>query len=229
MKIYKFNKKTLKYEKLPIKLYFKGFIMLFTLSFLIGVLTGAKLFYDESVEQIEYGYYQKNEYKGDVYLDTLEQWKDSVFTDYAKRAQIYLDRPDNEGTPLTGEMMALAARNAFDSTGNFLPVELALAQCQWESHMGRRGRSPKNNPWNVGEFDSGTVLWYKNTFEGTQAYYYWVCRTYLSCRTVEQLLVNYVNCNGLRYAKIGYEQHIHNTYINIKRWIDNNIRHQIHS
>ena len=162
--------------------------------------------------------------KYDLYPGGEEAWKDSVFTDYAKRAQLYLNRPTFKGTPMNGELMALAARNAYDSTGILLPVELALAQCQWESGMGREGRSPKNNPYNVGEHDKGTVMWFKSTFGGTQAYYYWMCRNYLSCRSLDELFANFVNCNGKRYAtEPSYEQTIRNSYYNIKNWINKNI------
>lgn len=225
MKFYLYNKKSLKYERIPLMKY--GVIILST-TFLIGLLTGSKIFFDQVKElEKELSSFKEPVYKGDFLVIKNEIWEDSVFTDYAIRAQMYLDRPESHGTPLTGEMMALAARNAYDSTGILLPVELALSQAIWESSLGRRGRSPKNNPWNIGEYDTGTVMWFNSTFEGTQAYYYWMCRTYLSCRTVEELLVNFVNCSGYRYAKIGYEEHIYSSYVNIKRWLDNNIKHRI--
>jgi hypothetical protein len=152
-----------------------------------------------------------------------EAWIDSTFSDYAKRADLYLSRPQWQGTPLNGEMMALCARNAYDSTGILLPVELALTQAQHESSMGRKGRSPKNNPFNVGEYDSGTVMWFDSTFDGVQEYYYQMVNNYLRCHTAEELLINFVNCSGYRYAKPGYEEHITPTYRKIKRWLDENM------
>lgn len=150
-------------------------------------------------------------------------WKDSVFKDYRIKADLYLNRPIFEGTPLTGEILTLCARNAYDSTGILLPVELALSQGQWESGMGREGKSPRTNPFNIGEHDSGTVLWFNTTFEGTQAYYYYICNDYLRCRSVEELLSNFVNCAGHRYGSgPEYENKIRESYYGIKKWISAN-------
>jgi hypothetical protein len=151
-------------------------------------------------------------------------WKDSVFTDYHKRAKVYLSRGEFTGTPLTAKLLTLCARNTYDSTGVLVPVELVLLQAQVESSMGRAGRSPKNNPFNLGEAVSGTTQWYKSTFDGTQAYYYLMARNYLGCKSVEELLLNFTNCNGHRYAESPtYEIKMSSEYIKIKRWIDNNL------
>lgn len=149
---------------------------------------------------------------------------DSVFSQYEKRAEAWLSREVFKGSPIKASMLALAARNAYDSTGVFVPVELALAQAQWESGMGREGRSPDTNPFNIGEYDNGTVKWFKSTFEGVQAYYYQVSRTYLRCRTLDELFTSYVDCSGHRYASTEtYEETISNEYYHIKRWIDKSI------
>ena len=128
------------------------------------------------------------------------KWKDSVFTEYQVKADLYLGREEFEGTPIKGEMLSLAAENAYDSTGILLPVELCLAQCQWESGMGLKGKSPINNPFNVGEYDSGTVMWFDSTFDGVQAYYYFMTINYLPCSTIDELFKDFVNCGGHRYA-----------------------------
>lgn len=148
------------------------------------------------------------------------KWKDSVFTEYKEKANLYLSREEFEGTPIKGEMLALAAENAYDSTGILLPVELSLAQCQWESGMGLKGKSPKNNPYNIGEYDSGTVLWFDDTFDGVQAYYYFMTTKYLSCNTLSELFKNFVNCNGHRYASGKYEEHVPKQYYFIVNWLE---------
>ena len=151
-------------------------------------------------------------------------WKDSVFTDYNARASVYLSRPEFTGTPLTAKLLTLCARNTYDSTGVLVPVELALLQAQVESSMGRAGRSPVNNPFNIGEAVNGTTWWSESTFEGTQKYYFIMANNYLRCKTVEQLLLNFTNCNGRRYAeKITYEITMSGEYIRIKNWINNNL------
>lgn len=196
---------------------------------------GCVIVFTTWVEGYSDGYSDGVEHSKKEYLSSLEDkymskydfnpeknkaWKDSVFTDYKKRADLYLSRSIFKGTPLSGDIMSLCARNAYDSLGVLLPVELALSQAQWESGMGREGKSPVNNPFNIGEHDSGTVKWFQSTFEGTQEYYYYMCRDYLRCRTVDQLFINFVNCNGKRYAsKPTYETTIRNQYYMIKKWL----------
>ena len=150
------------------------------------------------------------------------KWRDSVFTEYKDKANLYLSREEFKGTPIKGEMLALAAENAYDSTGILLPVELCLAQCQWESGMGLKGKSPTNNPFNIGEYDSGTVMWFDNTFSGVQAYFYFMTINYLPCSTIDELFKDFVNCGGHRYASGKYEEHIPNQYYYITQWLEKN-------
>ena len=158
--------------------------------------------------------------KEDVFPTQNKAWIDSTFNDYEVRANLYLTRPRFSRTPLTGEILTFSARNTYDSTGILVPVELALAQGQWESSFGREGKSPKRNPFNVGENDSGTVKWFESTDQGVQAYYYLMSRNYLRCKTVEELLFNFTNCSGKRYASVDYELHVGNQYFYIKKWLD---------
>jgi len=161
--------------------------------------------------------------KYDLAIGDLE-WKDSIFLDYNIKANLYLSQEEFAGTPINGDMLSLAARNAYDSTGVILPLELALAQAQWESNMGRAGRSPINNPYNVGEWDNGTVYYFATTFDGIQAYYYLMCNNYLSCKSLNELFVNFVNCNGARYASSPtYEHSMKYQYYHIQQWINENI------
>ena len=153
---------------------------------------------------------------------TYEQTRDSIKLEYATQCQLYLDRPVFTGTPLTGEMMAESALNAYDSTGVLVPYELALSQAQWESGMGRRGRSPATNPYNVGEWSEKTVTRFKTTRQGVQSYYYLIARDYLTCKELEDLLENFVNCNGHRYASAtDYEHKIKSQVETIKKWLKN--------
>lgn len=159
--------------------------------------------------------------KHDIVIGS-NQWRDSTFKEYAMKANLYLSREEFEGTPIKGEMLALAAENAYDSTGILLPVELCLAQCQWESGMGLKGKSPTNNPFNVGEYDSGTVLWFDSTFEGVQSYFYFMTSKYLRCSTINELFKNFVNCGGHRYASGEYEKHVPEQYYYIIQWLEKN-------
>lgn len=223
MQIFKYDKDNLSFTKLGNKFFLSlssGLVILIVAAFFIGIMVGGSV-----VNKVRNNVNHQLASKYDLNPEHDLAWKEATFKDYAKRATIYLSRPIFEGTPLKGNMLALCARNAYDSTGILLPVELALAQAQWESGMGREGKSPKNNPFNVGEHDNGTVIWFNSTFEGTQSYYYWMCKTYLKCRTVDDLFVNFVNCSGKRYAsRIDYESTIRNQYYSNKKWIDNNLK-----
>lgn len=157
------------------------------------------------------------------YIIGSKPWLDSTLVEYKNSADMYLSQPEFKGTPITGEILALACANAYDSTGILLPVELALAQAQWESGMGLKGKSPKNNPYNIGETDNGTVIWFNSTFEGVQSYYYWMCLSYLKCSSLDQLFNSFVNCNGNRYAtEPTYEVTIRNQYYYIKNFLKQN-------
>jgi flagellum-specific peptidoglycan hydrolase FlgJ len=133
---------------------------------------------------------------------------------YQKHANKYLSRPTFEGTPLTGSMLADIAKDTLLKTGVLVPLELVLSQAQFETSMGRKGRNPITNPFNVGEYDEGTKLKFKTTREGVQAYFNLIAKNYLKGKTLDDLLTNFVNEQGNRYATDkAYEQ-------KIKRQID---------
>lgn len=125
---------------------------------------------------------------------------EKIFQDYGKKAQQYLDRDVFLGTPITGEMLAKAARDTYAKTGKIIPLNLALAQAQFESAMGMKGRNPLTNPYNVGEFDEGTKQRFNSTQEGISAYYDLMAKDYLNNKTADDLLKNFVNKRGSRYA-----------------------------
>jgi len=142
---------------------------------------------------------------------------------YADQAQSYLDRPAFGGTPLTGKMFANSASNTFARTGTHVPVDLALSQGQWESGMGRKGRSPANNPFNVGEFDDKTVRTYKSPQQGMQAYYDLIANKYLTGgQKVKDLYKNFAWAADpeLRYAsRKTYEKDVGNQAKYIREFI----------
>jgi hypothetical protein len=216
--LYRLNLETLEYKKLsPIKLIIFFLIYTFTImfwSYYIGYSDGLYV-----IEKDILNDGRVFDDKNGLHPIKNKVWLDSTFTDYENRANIYLDRPIFEGTPLNGGLLSHCARNAYDSTGILVPLELVLAQAQWESGMGREGRSPINNPFNVGEWDDKTVEWFSSTEEGVQRYYYLMARHYLSCKTVEQLLFDFTNCDGRRYATSNYELHVGEQYHYIKNWL----------
>lgn len=191
-------------------------------SILFSIIIGAGLGY--AVKSSSISFIFSNDYQNKNLPIGSQVWKDSVFADYERRADIYINLKYPK-SPIKGGMLALAAYNTYDSTGVLVPVEFALAQAQLESSMGTEGRSPINNPYNVGEWDDKTVLWFDDTFSGVQAYYFLVVKKYLSCKSLDMLFKNFTNCNGHRYAsKPTYEIEIEKQYYYIQRVIDKEIQ-----
>jgi hypothetical protein len=229
--LYEYNQDSLSYDKvevLGIEKRVPGWnftylqLITFILTLIMGICIGILVARGTTTVVVEnHTMENPNMSKHDIILGS-NKWKDSIFTEYEVKANKYLSREEFEGTPIKGEMLALAAENAYDSTGILLPVELCLAQCQWESGMGLKGKSPTNNPFNVGEYDSGTVMWFDSTFGGTQAYFYFMTTNYLKCKTISELFKDFVNCGGHRYASGNYEEHVPEQYYFIINWLENN-------
>jgi hypothetical protein len=213
---YKLNNKTLLWERDKKKnILFISFILLLIISsFLFGMFNRF-----ESIEKI----FEKT-LKSVVYKlpkDTNAEYIDSLFRDYESRANIYLSQKQFEKSPIKGFMLSTCAKDAYLITGIFLPVELALAQAQLESSMGTKGRSPDTNPFNIGEYNSSTVMTFPSTYEGVKAYYKYMTSDYLKCRPIDLLLKNFTNCGGYRYAgSPDYEKRISELYFSIEKYIN---------
>lgn len=171
------------------------------LSFIAMLLSMSSLAFYKRVEMVE-------DFKQEVntmgYSDMLNIFEkesyNKIFDEYEKNANKYLNRDIFKGTPITGEMLRLSAEKTYNKHKVIVPLELALAQAQMESSMGRTGRSPKNNPYNVGEYDSHTYLKFGSTQKGIDAYYNLIAKDYLNNKKLDDLLNNFVNKDGNRYA-----------------------------
>ncbi len=193
-KKYIYNEKKLIFEQEKYNI-IKNVIIYFSL-LLLGIFIGILVMKKET-NNIKINYFNLKS-KEEFYTIGSKEWRDSTFKMYEKRAEIYLK---NIKTPIKPGMLSLAAYNVYDSLGILVPLELVLAQATLESSMGNEGRSPINNPFNVGEYDSKTVLWFDNTFSGIQAYYFLIAKNYLKCKNLNTLLKDFTNCIGNRYAK----------------------------
>lgn len=142
--------------------------------------------------------------KGDfTYLDLNTS---DGFRLYAEICQNFIEsRNSNAG--VTGQMMAECAKRNFSK--GYVPPELALAQLALEGGLSSdpsvRPRKTKN-PFNVGNTDSGKNKFFSTVQEGVCAYYDLMTRKYLTGgKTPEDLLGNFVNDKGYRYASGNYE------------------------
>lgn len=158
------------------------------------------------------------------YKDTVEDGKltdkdKKYFATYEKTANAYLkDWYKRKGITdakkkLTGKMFADAARKTYIKYGSLkyvVPVELALVQGRLESSLGQAGASARKNPFNVGEYDSGTQSYVKkldSPEKGITAYYDLMAHDYLSDKADPYDLLEtkgdkkgFVNENEKRYA-----------------------------
>lgn len=163
--------------------------------------------------------------KEKIEMDTKAIKIERVADNYKKMADIYLNRVIFENSPITEDMLSKAAKKTYKKYGIWVPLELVLAQAQLESHMGTKGRSSENNPFNVGEFDSGTKIEFSSTQEGIDAYYKLIAKDYLSKdKNLNTLLDNFVNKNNKRYASNpNYESLLKKQVGFIKRYIKNRL------
>jgi hypothetical protein len=148
---------------------------------------------------------------------------DTLFNEYRLRATAYLSQPLFSGTPLTGEMLATCAKLTWKKWGVMIPLELALAQAQLETRLGTGGRAGhRTNPYNLGEWDTGTMgRGYKTTEQGVLAYYELLASRYFTGgRTEVDLFIDFIDKEGYRYATKEYGKYVKESFIYIKRWID---------
>lgn len=142
-----------------------------------------------------------------------------AFDAYAEKADHYLTR--FEKSELNGADLADAALYTWKEHGILIPVEFALAQMQLESACGTRGKSANTNPYNVGEGDSGTHLRFETSREGIYAWFELIAKDYLADKELDELLQNFVNQRGKRYAtSTDYEGKLQRQINYIGRWLE---------
>ncbi len=150
------------------------------------------------------------------YLD-LNNPKD--FETYKNICQTFIDHR-NSNAQVTGEMMANCAKKYFSQ--GYVPPELALAQLTLEGGLSKKPNVKPittKNPFNVGNTDSGKINVRPSFEDGVCLYYDLMTRKYLTKgKSAEDLLQNFVNVSGHRYASgQDYEEDLNSLVGTIKK------------
>lgn len=132
------------------------------------------------------------------YIRELQTSYQGVKSDLVDLTQHYIDSV----APNSGLRALILVENC-EKYG--IPISFTLAQGEIESHFGTTGLAFRTNSvWNVGAFDSYSYSEIQHKFNNPNdsviPYLDLLVNNYLPSKTVEDLLENFVDINGNRYA-----------------------------
>jgi hypothetical protein len=142
------------------------------------------------------------------------------FQKYAEICDRFISAYENP-LQITGNMLATGAVKAFRTYGRYVPPELALSQLLLEGGINSDVNSRPvrtRNPYNVGNVDSGRNRKFSSVQHGIDTYFKLIASNYIGRgKTVKDLLTNFVNKRGQRYAT---DQNYENKLASIAQKVD---------